>query len=72
MHRGDRADVDRVQLDAAELEPVVQGGDVGELAPSRSTASQSDDVEGAAFGIGQHGLKAGACTVLAPEIARSS
>ena len=72
MHRGDRADIDGVQRDAAELEPVVQGGDVGELAAQPVDRLDDDDVERAALGIGQQGAGSPGRAALAPEIARSS
>jgi hypothetical protein len=41
MHRGHRADIDRVQAHAVELELVMQAGDIRE--PTRQAVDRLDD-----------------------------
>ena len=56
MHGADGTHVHGMQCDAAELEPVVQGGDVGQPATDPVQRLDHHDVEQAALGIGQQRL----------------
>ena len=63
---------DRVQLDAAELEPVVQGGDVGQPAAEPVERLDHDDVEQRRARRRPAAPGSPGRAALAPEIARSS